>query len=153
MSGRRALITGITGQDGSHLADLLRKSLAGDAPLAIYGTGAQTRTFTHLDDVADGIVCAMASPAAAGEAFNLAWHEETSIAELARICWEACGNDPEALTLAPEPSPKEIDPDRRWASVEKARELLGFEARIGVREGIAETVDWLREERAATAHA
>ena len=130
--------------DDAVIPDLLRKSLAGDTPLAIYGSGAQTRTFTHLDDVADGIVCAMASPAAAGEAFNVAWHEETSIAELARICWEACGNDPEALELAPEPSPKEIDPDRRWASVEKARELLGWEAKVAPREGVAETAEWLR---------
>ena len=130
--------------DDAVIPDLLRKSLAGDTPLPIYGSGEQTRTFTHLEDVADGIVCAMASPAAAGEAFNLAWHEETSIAELARICWEACGHDPEALELAPEPSPKEIDPDRRWASVEKARELLGWEAKVGPREGVAETAEWLR---------
>jgi UDP-glucose 4-epimerase len=38
---------------------------------------------------------------------------------------------------------------RRWPSVEKARELLGWEARIGVREGIAQTIDWLREQPAA----
>src|SRR3954447_9607371 len=83
------------------IPDLLRKSLAGDTPLAIYGTGEQTRTFAHLDDVADGVVAAMASPAGLRGAFNLAWRDETSIAELARICWEACGNDPDALELAP----------------------------------------------------
>ena len=86
----------------------------------------------------------MATPAAAGEAVNIAWREETSIAELARICWAACGNDPAALELASEPSPKEVDPERRFASVEKARELLGWEARIGVAEGVAQTVEWLR---------
>ena len=68
----------------------------------------------------------MAPPAGEGEAFNIAWREETSIAELARICWEACGRDPEALELATEPSPKEVDPDRRFASVEKARERAGL---------------------------
>jgi UDP-glucose 4-epimerase len=130
--------------DDAVIPDLLRKSLAADTPLAIYGTGEQTRTFTHLDDVADGIVCAMATPAAAGEAFNIAAPDETSITELARICWEACGNDPEALELAPQPSPKDVDPDRRWASVEKARDLLGWEARIGLREGVAQTAEWLR---------
>ena len=130
--------------DDAVIPDLLRSSLAGEAPMAIYGTGEQTRTFTHLDDVADGIVCAMASPAAAGEAFNLAWHEETTIADLARICWEACGNDPATLELAPRPSPREIDPARRWASVEKARELLGWEAKVGPREGVAETAKWMR---------
>ncbi len=38
---------------------------------------------------------------------------------------------------------------RRWPSVEKARELLGWEAQIGVREGIAQTVEWLRERQGA----
>ena len=140
---------GPSGPDDAVIPDLIRKSLTGDTPLAIYGRGEQTRTFTHLDDVADGIVCAMATPAAVGEAINIAWREETSIADLARICWEACGNDPEALTLASEPSPKEVDPDRRFASVEKARELLGWEARIGLAEGVAQTVDWLRDTEVA----
>jgi UDP-glucose 4-epimerase len=137
------------GPDDGVIPDLLRKSLAGDTPLAVYGTGEQTRTFTHLDDVADGVVAAMASPAGLGEAFNIAWREETSIAELARICWEACGNDPDALELAPGPSPKPVDPARRWASVEKARRLLGWEARIGVREGVAQMAARMREAVAA----
>jgi UDP-glucose 4-epimerase len=124
--------------------DLLRKAIDGLNPLPIYGSGEQTRTFTHIDDVADGVVCAMASPAGLGEAFNLAWREETSIAELARICWEACGRDAGALELLREPSPKEVDPQRRWASVEKARELLGWEAKVSVREGVARTAEWLR---------
>ena len=137
------------GPDDAVIPDLIRKSLARDTPLGIYGSGEQTRTFTHLEDVADGIVCAMASPAAAGEAFNIAWREETSIAELARICWEACGNDPDALELASEPSPKEVDPERRFASVEKAREVLCWEARIGVAEGVEQTVEWLRDAEVA----
>ena len=43
----------------------------------------------------------------------------------------------------------EVDVVRRWPSVEKARRLLGWEARIGVREGIAQTVAWLREQQLA----
>jgi len=123
--------------DDAVVPTLLHKASEGRNPLPIYGSGEQTRTFTHLDDVADGVVCAMASPAGLGEAFNLAWREETSIAELARLCWEACGRDPDALELRSEPSPREVDPERRWASVEKARELLGWEARVSVREGVA----------------
>ena len=40
----------------------------------------------------------------------------------------------------------DVDVQRRWPSVEKARTLLGWEAQIGVREGIAQTVEWLREQ-------
>jgi nucleoside-diphosphate-sugar epimerase len=91
----------------------------------------------------------MSADAGEGEAFNIAWREETSIAELARLCWEACGHDGSDLKLAAEPSPKEIDPERRFASVEKARELLGWEAQVSVAEGVAQTVDWLRDTEVA----
>jgi nucleoside-diphosphate-sugar epimerase len=137
------------GPDDAVIPDLIRKSLEGMNPMPIYGTGEQTRTFTWLGDVADGIVCAMGAGAARGEAFNIAWREETSIAELARLCWEACGRDGDELRLSTEPSPKEVDPPRRFASVEKARAVLGWEAQVGVDEGVAQTVEWLRDAEVA----
>ena len=53
--------------------DLIRKclTLPDDAPLPIFGDGTQTRTLTHIDDIADGIVAAMASPAGLHEDFNI----------------------------------------------------------------------------------
>ena len=137
------------GPDDAVIPDLIRKSLAGMNPLPIYGTGEQTRTFTWLEDVADGAVRAMGAEAALGEAFNIAWREETSIAELAHLCWDACGRDDEELRLSTEPSPKVIDPDRRFASVEKARDLLGWEAQVSVEEGVTQTVEWLRDAEVA----
>ncbi len=110
----------------------------------IFGSGEQTRTLTHVDDIADGIVTAMASPAGLNQDFNISAAEELTVKEIARICWEACGNAPEDFELEHLPSFK-VDVVRRWPSVEKARELLGWEARIGVREGIEQTVGWLRE--------
>jgi nucleoside-diphosphate-sugar epimerase len=91
--------------------DLIRKVLSGQRPLEIFGSGEQTRTFTHVDDVADGIV-------------------------------------PAAFELVYRPA-FEIDVQRRWPSVEKARRLLGWEARVDLREGIAATVEWLREHELA----
>ena len=140
---------GPRGTDDAVVPDLIRKSLAGTIPMPIYGSGQQTRTFTHLDDVADGVVRALGAEVAEGQAFNIAWREETSIAELARGCWEACGRDPGALELAAQPSPKEVDPERRFASVGKARELLGWEAKVSVEEGVAQTVEWLRDAEVA----
>jgi nucleoside-diphosphate-sugar epimerase len=125
--------------------DLVRKALRGEHPLPIFGSGEQTRTLTHVDDIADGIVTAMASPAGENEDFNISASEELSVAEIARIVWEACGNDPEQFELE-HLSAFEVDVQRRWPSVEKARRVLGWEARIGVREGIARTVEWLREQ-------
>jgi nucleoside-diphosphate-sugar epimerase len=74
--------------------------------------------------------------------------EELTVREIAEIVWAACGNDPAELELRHLPS-FEVDVKRRWPSTEKAREVLGWEAEIGVREGIAETVEWYRGARAA----
>jgi UDP-glucose 4-epimerase len=128
--------------------DVIRKVLAGADPLPIFGDGTQTRTITHVDDIADGIVTAMASPAGLHEDFNISAGEEMTVAEIAAVIWEVCGNDPAALRLEHLPS-FPVDVVRRWPSVEKARRLLGWEARIGVREGIGQTVEWLRQVDAA----
>jgi UDP-glucose 4-epimerase len=125
--------------------DLIRKSLARMRPLPIFGSGEQTRTLTHVDDIADGIVTAMGHPAGENEDFNVSASEELTIAEIARIVWEECGRDPASFELKHLPT-FEVDVQRRWPSVDKARTVLGWEARIGVREGIARTVEWMRDQ-------
>jgi nucleoside-diphosphate-sugar epimerase len=88
-----------------------------------------TRTPTHVEDVADGIVTAMAAEAGLGQDFNLGAGEELPVAEIARLCG-----------LAREPAATfDGGVARRWPSVEKARRLLGWEARVEPREGLAET--------------
>jgi UDP-glucose 4-epimerase len=129
--------------------DLIRKALSGQHPLRIFGSGEQTRTLTHIDDIADGIVTAMAHPAGENEDFNISASEERTVAEIARIVWDACGLDPAGFELERLPS-FEVDVKRRWPSVEKARRLLGWEARVDLRDGIAATVEWLREQEFAS---
>jgi UDP-glucose 4-epimerase len=128
--------------------DLIEKVLSGQRPLQIFGSGEQTRTLTHVDDIADGIVAAMSSPAGLNEDFNISAARELTVAEIARIIWEACGEDPEAFELEHLPT-FTVDVQRRWPSVEKARELLGWQARIELEDGIAATVRWLRERKNA----
>jgi UDP-glucose 4-epimerase len=130
--------------------DLISKALAGQHPLQIFGSGQQTRTLTHVDDIADGIVTAMASPAGENEDFNISASRELSVAEIARLIWEACGQDPSSLELEHLPS-FDVDVQRRWPSVEKARQVLGWEAQVDVRDGIAQTVRWLRDQAVVSA--
>jgi nucleoside-diphosphate-sugar epimerase len=130
--------------------DLIRKSLLGLKPLPIFGDGTQTRTLTHVDDIADGIVVATSSPAGLNEDFNISASEELTVAEIARICWEAVGNDPTELEFEHLPT-FEVDVVRRWPSVEKAKTMLGWEAQIDVRDGIARTASWLREQEGIAA--
>jgi len=130
--------------------DLIRKVLAGQRPLQIFGSGEQTRTLTHVDDIADGIATVMSHPAAAGEDFNISASQELTVAEIARVVWEACGRDPAEFELEHLPS-FEVDVQRRWPSVEKARRLLGWEAQVPLERGIAETVSWLSDKNALRA--
>src|SRR5918997_102528 len=129
--------------------DLLRKSFAGTSPLPIFGSGEQTRTLTHVDDIADGIVTATGHRNGLNEDFNISAGEELTVAQIAALCWEAAGNDPADFALEHLPSFK-VDVQRRWPSVEKARRLLGWTARIDVRDGIRATAEWLREQEGVT---
>jgi len=123
--------------------DLIRKVLSGQRPLQIFGSGEQTRTLTYVDDIADGIAAAMSHPEAANDDFNISAAEELSLARIAEIIWEACGEDRSAFELEHLPT-FEVDVQRRWPSVEKAERLLGWRARIEPREGIESTAEWLR---------
>jgi UDP-glucose 4-epimerase len=130
--------------------DLIERGLRRERPFPIFGSGEQTRTLTHIDDIADGIAAVLHSDAALGEDFNVSAAQELTVREIAQIVWEACGNEPADLEFEHLPT-FDVDVQRRWPSVDKARDVLGWEARIGVREGIADTVEWLTRNRAARA--
>jgi UDP-glucose 4-epimerase len=123
--------------------DLIERALRRERPFPVFGSGDQTRTLTHIDDIARGILATLTKPEAVGEDFNISADEELTVREIAEIVWEACGNAPADLELRHMPS-FQVDVQRRWPSTEKARSLLGWQAEIGVREGVAQTVEWLR---------
>ncbi len=127
--------------------DLIDKVLSGQRPLEIFGSGEQTRTLTHVDDIADGVVTAMSSPKGLNEDFNISASREMTVAEIARVIWSACGERDEDFELKHLPT-FAVDVQRRWPSVEKAKRLLGWEAQIEVEDGVAATVEWLRARRA-----
>jgi UDP-glucose 4-epimerase len=129
----------------AHLVpDLIGKVLSGDRPVPIFGSGAQTRTLTHVDDIADGIVTAMSSPAGQNEDFNISARDELTVLEIARAVWSACGEDADAFAVEHVES-FPIDVERRWPSVEKARRVLKWQARVALADGLAGTVKWFRQ--------
>jgi nucleoside-diphosphate-sugar epimerase len=85
----------------------------------------------------------MSSPSALREDFNISAAEEMTVAQIARVIWAACGRDPSELRFEHLPT-FEVDVVRRWPSVDKARDLLGWESQIAVEDGVAATVEWLR---------
>jgi UDP-glucose 4-epimerase len=126
------------------IVDLIAQVFAGQRSLQIPGSGEQTRTPTHVDDIADGIVTAMSSAKGRNEDFNIAASRELTAAEIARIVWKACGEN-EADFAFEQLDSLAMDAPRSWPSVEKAEKLLGWQAQIGPEEGIAATVKWIRE--------
>ena len=119
------------------------KGVAQGRPPVIYGDGTQSMDFVYVDDVARAFLLA-ASADVAGEVFNIGSGVETSLNELAHMLLVAMGaNLPikyaqtRNLTAVP----------RRLADTRRARERLGFEARVPLAEGLARLVAWWREEQ------
>jgi len=145
----RALARYLADEHDHDLSDLSTyddiRTAATDGSLRVDVTDDNVYVLSGLvDDIADGIVTATASPAGLNEDFNISAGRELTVAEIAEIIWGACGRDPEKFALETGPS-FEVDVVRRWPDVSKAQDVLGWRARIDVEDGVADTVAWLRE--------
>ncbi len=116
------------------------KSLTGEA-LPVENGGIATRDFIHVQDIVHGLI-ACADSGRPGETYNLASGVETSIAGLARLIDEITGN---RITPAPAPARDWDRSGQRFGAPEKAREELGFAAKVALRGGLESTVHWTRE--------
>jgi UDP-glucose 4-epimerase len=122
------------------IPDLIKKILGGERPIPLFGDGSQTRSFTYVDDVADGIVTVGLLPEAEEEDFNVGTGTETSIRELLQLLWKACGKEGAPAVAHLEALP--VDVRRRVPDVTKIRERLGWSARVPLADGIHRTVEW-----------
>jgi nucleoside-diphosphate-sugar epimerase len=113
--------------------------LAGGAP-TITGDGNQTRDFTYIANVVDGVLRAAMAPAAAGEVINVATGRQISINELAKTLAGVIGVDVTPVHTAPRAG----DVHDSLADISKARRLLGYEPLVDFEEGLRRTVDWYR---------
>jgi UDP-glucuronate decarboxylase len=124
--------------DGRVVSNFILQALAG-APLTLYGEGAQTRSFCYVSDMVDGLVALMESDRYEGPV-NLGNPAEVSIRQLAQTVVELTGSRSE---LCFEPLPQD-DPQRRRPDITRARELLGFDPRVPLTEGLARTIEDFR---------
>ena len=113
-------------------------------PLTITGTGDETRDFAYVEDIVDGILRMGVIDEAVGQAMNLASATETSVNELAALINEITGNDA-GIVYSPK---REWDKsNRRLASIDRARRILGFKPRMKFRTGIENVHRWLVENK------
>jgi len=113
-------------------------------PPIIFGDGNQTRDFTYVEDIVNGIVLAASEKTFSGTAINLAVGEEVSVNKIARLVIKTC-NDILGRKLDLDPrhqKPREGDVRRHLADIYKARKILNFKPRIRIDEGIFRFVTW-----------
>lgn len=128
---------------GSVIANFLRQALAGE-PLTVHGDGGQSRCFTYIDDTVRGTMLAGFTPEAEGSVFNLGSMRETTIRELADMIRTTVGSTSE-ISLTPYESyygPGFEDTRRRVPDLTHTREVLDWEPRIDLEEGLARTIEW-----------
>jgi UDP-glucose 4-epimerase len=113
--------------------------LAGKAP-TITGDGGQTRDFTYIANVVDGVLRAATAPQAAGEVINVATGQQISIAELARTLGAIIGVAAPPVRV----EARSGDVRHSLADISKAKALLGYEPIVGLEEGLRRTVEWYR---------
>jgi dTDP-glucose 4,6-dehydratase len=121
--------------DGRMIPNFVSQALSG-CSLTIYGDGSQTRSVQYVDDLIEGVFLLMRSSET--RPVNLGSPVEHTVREIAGMVIELSGSESE---LVHEPLPED-DPKRRCPDITRARETLGWEPRVPIREGLEKTLDW-----------
>jgi UDP-glucuronate decarboxylase len=125
--------------DGRVVSNFIVQAL-NDEPITLYGNGLQTRSFCYVDDLIDGLISLMDSPAALTGPVNLGNPSEFTIRELAELVLaETESSSPIVMKPLPQDDPKQRQPD-----ISIAKERLGWAPKIALREGIKPTVEYFR---------
>jgi dTDP-glucose 4,6-dehydratase len=121
--------------DGRMIPTFISQALSG-RPLTIHGDGSQTRSVQYVDDLIEGTFRLMQSSET--RPVNIGSPQEHTVREIAEMVIELSGSESE---LVHEPLPED-DPKRRCPDITRAREILDWEPRVPVREGLEMTLDW-----------
>jgi UDP-glucuronate decarboxylase len=126
--------------DGRVVSNFIVSALKG-IPITLYGDGSQTRSFCYVDDTIDGLIRMMNSPDEVTGPINIGNPNEMSVKELAEAVIAKIGVDAELqLCELPSDDPKQRQPDN-----DRAREILGWEPRVNLDDGLTRTIAYFRE--------
>jgi dTDP-glucose 4,6-dehydratase len=124
--------------DGRAVPTFLRQALLNE-PLTVFGDGSQTRSFTYVSDLVEGIWRLMQAPV--NDPVNIGNPREMTLLELAKHVIRASGSTSE-IVFRPLPTD---DPKVRRPDIGRARRLLGWEPTVELDEGLARTLEWCRK--------
>ena len=111
-------------------------------PLPFTGTGEETRDFTYVTDLVDALLRAGYFEKAVGQEMNIASGHETKILEMAKLINKLTGNKEEIAQA----KPRVWDTKKRLlASIDRAKELIGYEPKVEFKQGIKTTIQWFRD--------
>ena len=127
--------------DGRVVSNFIVQALKGE-PITLYGTGSQSRSFCYVDDLVTGMIAMMDQEEIIGPV-NMGNPVEYTIKELALMIKEITGSSSEIVYR---PLPQD-DPVRRKPDISLARDKLGWEPKIPIREGLSRTVAYFRKNR------
>ena len=125
--------------DGRVVSNFIRQALAGE-DITIFGDGSQTRSFCYRDDLVEGFLKLMAAPDEVTGPINLGNPGEYTIKQLAQAVLELVDSKSK-LVYGPLPPD---DPTRRQPDITLAKEKLGWEPKIPLREGLEKTIAWFK---------
>jgi UDP-glucuronate decarboxylase len=125
--------------DGRVVSNFIVQGLIG-APITIYGTGTQTRSFCYVDDLVEGLLRLMATAPEVTGPINLGNPVEVTIRALAERIIPMTGG---RSTLVEKPLPQD-DPKQRQPDITRARETLGWEPSVALDDGLERTVAYFR---------
>ncbi len=126
------------------LPDLVLKILQDQDPLHILGEGNQVRHYTYGGDVARGIRLAIENERALNDDFNISTAKSTNVLELAELVWKKLKPGRKFRYVSDPPFPYDVQ--MRVPDVTKAREVLGFEASVGLDAVLDEVIPWISEQ-------
>jgi UDP-glucuronate decarboxylase len=126
--------------DGRVVSNFIRQALAGE-DLSLYGDGGQTRSFCYVDDLIDAILKMMDAPDDFPGPVNLGNPDEFTIRQLAELVLELSGSKSRLAQARERP---EDDPMQRQPDITLARQRLGWEPRVALREGLRRTIEWFK---------
>ncbi|HXC85242.1 MAG TPA: UDP-glucuronic acid decarboxylase family protein [Trebonia sp.] len=126
--------------DGRVVSNFVVQALRGE-PLTVFGDGSQTRSFCYVDDMVAGLIALMNSPSEVTGPVNLGNPGEFTMLELAKQVMDLTGG---SCPVEHRPLPAD-DPARRRPDISRAKELLGWEPTIQLREGLARTISYFRQ--------
>ncbi len=132
---------GMKANDGRVVSNFIFQALKNE-PLTVYGDGLQTRSFCYVSDMVDGIKKAMLNEKSRGEVFNLGNPKEFTIIELARVI-KKLTNSKSEIVFKPLP---EDDPTKRNPDITKAGQILGWEPKVTLEQGLVEMIEHFRKE-------